>query len=105
MYIYSKTLFLVVIATCLAQQTKQIPEIKFVHLTDLHLSVGNSNDFLLQKIKKLINDSKNEFVVMTGDLSNRGDDDELKFLFSGKTFDSRKEYYFWCLGYVYLFYK
>ena len=62
-------------------------------------------DFLLQKIIKEINDSKNEFVFITGNLTNRGDDDELKFLFSGKTFDSRKEYYFWCLGYVYLFFK
>ena len=38
-YIYSKILFLLEIATCLAQQTNQLPEIKFVHLTDLHVSV------------------------------------------------------------------
>jgi outer membrane protein assembly factor BamB/predicted phosphohydrolase len=76
-YIFSKILFLFAIATCLPQQTSQFPEIKFVHLTDLHVSTGNDNDFLLQKIIKEINDSKNEFVVITGDLTNRGDDEEL----------------------------
>jgi outer membrane protein assembly factor BamB/predicted phosphohydrolase len=76
-YIFSKILFLIAIATCFGEQLKQIPDINFVHLTDLHVSVGNENDFLLQKIIKEINDSKNEFVVITGDLTNRGDDDEL----------------------------
>jgi outer membrane protein assembly factor BamB/predicted phosphohydrolase len=76
-YIFSKTLFLIAIATCFGQQLKQIPDLNFVHLTDLHVSVGNENDFLLQKIIKEINDSKNEFVVITGDLTNRGDDEEL----------------------------
>ena len=89
-HICSFLLFLSTIVICWAQESNQLPEIKFVHLTDLHLSVGNSNDFLLQKIIKEINDSKNEFVVTTGDLTNRGDDDELKFLLTGKTFDSRK---------------
>ncbi|SHG80490.1 PQQ-like domain-containing protein [Flavobacterium micromati] len=76
-FLYSKILFVFAIATCFGQQLKQIPDINFVHLTDLHVSVGNDNDFLLQKIIKEINDSKNEFVVITGDLTNRGDDDEL----------------------------
>lgn len=52
-------------------------KIKFAHLTDLHVSAGNDNDFLLQDIVKEINGSANEFVVITGDLTNRGDDDEL----------------------------
>lgn len=60
-----------------SQENSKSSEIKFVHLTDIHVSVGNDNDFLLQKIIKEINDSKNEFVVITGDLTNRGDDDEL----------------------------
>ena len=76
-YILSKILFLFIIVTCYSQQAKRTPDIKFVHLTDIHVSVGNDNDFLLQKIVKEINDSKNEFVVITGDLTNRGDDDEL----------------------------
>ncbi len=53
-------------------------KIKFVHLTDLHVSVGNDNDYLLQEIVKEINESANEFVVITGDITNLGDDDELE---------------------------
>lgn len=52
--------------------------IHFVHLTDLHVSVGNDNDLLLQDIVNDINQGKNEFVVITGDLTNFGNDDELE---------------------------
>ncbi|MDQ6472469.1 PQQ-binding-like beta-propeller repeat protein [Flavobacterium sp. LHD-80] len=59
-------------------QNAESGNIKFVQLTDLHVSVGNDNDFLLQNIVKEINNSDFEFVVVTGDLTNRGADDELK---------------------------
>ncbi|WP_413997953.1 PQQ-binding-like beta-propeller repeat protein [Flavobacterium sp. W1B] len=77
-YLYSKILFLFIIASCFSQKTGEIGNIKFVQLTDLHVSVGNDNDFLLQNIVKEINNSDYEFVVVTGDLTNRGADDELK---------------------------
>lgn len=76
-YLYSKILFLFIIASCFSQAEKS-SNIKFAHLTDLHVSVGNENDFLLQKIIKEINASDHEFVVVTGDLTNRGSDEELK---------------------------
>ncbi len=76
-YIYSTILVLFISVSGFCQDSAKTPLIKFVHLTDLHVSTGNDNDFLLQNIVKEINSSKNEFVVITGDLTNRGDDDEL----------------------------
>lgn len=75
--IYSTLLILFTIVSSFSQEVNKSAPIKFVHLTDLHVSVGNENDLLLQKIVNEINDSANEFVVITGDLTNRGDDDEL----------------------------
>lgn len=77
-YLYSKILLLFIIISGFSQEIKKSADIKFVQLTDLHVSVGNDNDFLLQNIVKEINNSTNEFVVVTGDLTNRGADDELK---------------------------
>ncbi|MDN3674664.1 PQQ-binding-like beta-propeller repeat protein [Flavobacterium branchiarum] len=76
-YLYSKILLLFIIASGFSQNTEKKGNIKFVQLTDLHVSVGNENDFLLQNSIKEINNSDNEFVVVTGDLTNRGADDEL----------------------------
>ncbi|MNQ18879.1 Outer membrane protein assembly factor BamB precursor [compost metagenome] len=77
-YLFSKILLLFVIVSGFCQKTEKSETIKFVQLTDLHVSVGNDNDFLLQNIVKEINNSDHEFVVVTGDLTNRGADDELK---------------------------
>lgn len=77
-HFYSKILFLFIIASGFSQTQGKLENIKFVQLTDLHVSVGNENDFLLQNIIKEINNSENEFVVVTGDLTNRGANDELK---------------------------
>lgn len=76
-YLFSRILFIFIIASGFSQ-TEKSEIIKFVQLTDLHVSVGNENDFLLQNIIKEINNSDFEFVVVTGDLTNRGADDELK---------------------------
>jgi outer membrane protein assembly factor BamB/predicted MPP superfamily phosphohydrolase len=65
-------------ASGFSQNVEKSQNIKFVQLTDLHVSPGNENDLLLQNIIKEINKSDNEFVVVTGDLTNRGADDELK---------------------------
>lgn len=77
-YLYSKILLIFIIASGFSQKIEKSGKIKFVQLTDLHVSVGNENDFLLQNIVNEINNSDNEFVVVTGDLTNRGADDELK---------------------------
>src|SRR3970040_201553 len=77
-YLYSTILLIFIIASGFSQKTEKSGNIKFVQLTDLHVSVGNENDFLLQNIVKEINNSDNEFVVVTGDLTNRGANDELK---------------------------
>lgn len=76
-YLFSRILFIFIITSGFSQ-TEKSEIIKFVQLTDLHVSVGNENDFLLQNIIKEINNSDFEFVVVTGDLTNRGADDELK---------------------------
>lgn len=76
-YFYLKILTLFFIATGFSQNNEKSTVIKFIQLTDLHVSVGNENDFLLQDIVKEINNSDFEFVVVTGDLTNRGADDEL----------------------------
>ncbi|TDO96569.1 PQQ-binding-like beta-propeller repeat protein [Flavobacterium sp. 245] len=73
-----RILLLFIVVSGFSQNAEKSGNIKFVQLTDLHVSVGNDNDFLLQNIVKEINDSDFEFVVVTGDLTNRGADDELK---------------------------
>lgn len=77
-YLFSRILLVFIFASGFSQNAEKSGIIKFVQLTDLHVSVGNDNDFLLQNIVKEINNSDNEFVVVTGDLTNRGADDELK---------------------------
>ncbi|MFH6999728.1 PQQ-binding-like beta-propeller repeat protein [Flavobacterium sp. FlaQc-57] len=77
-YFYSIILSIFIITSGFSQNGDKSGNLKFVQLTDLHVSVGNENDFLLQSIIKEINNSENEFVVVTGDLTNRGADDELE---------------------------
>lgn len=77
-YLFSRILLFFIIVSGFSQNAEKSGIIKFVQLTDLHVSVGNDNDFLLQNIVKEINNSDNEFVVVTGDLTNRGANDELQ---------------------------
>lgn len=81
-YLFSTILLIFIIASGFSQKAQKSVNIKFVQLTDLHVSVGNENDFLLQDMVKEINNSDHEFVVVTGDLTNRGADDELKQVYS-----------------------
>jgi outer membrane protein assembly factor BamB/predicted phosphohydrolase len=76
--LFSRIFLLFIIVSGFSQNSDKSGNIKFIQLTDLHVSVGNDNDFLLQNIVKEINKSDFEFVVVTGDLTNRGADDELK---------------------------
>ena len=48
--LFSRILLIFVITTSFAQNIEKSEQIKFVQLTDLHVSVGNENDFLLQGI-------------------------------------------------------
>lgn len=77
-YLYSIAFSLCLMTFGFSQSLVDNENIKFAHLTDLHVSVGTDNDILLQQIVKEINVSENEFVVITGDLTNLGDDDELE---------------------------
>ncbi|MDF1548347.1 MAG: metallophosphoesterase, partial [Bacteroidales bacterium] len=51
--------------------------IRFAFLTDLHVSPGNVNELKLYDIVDEINSQNLDFVVVTGDLSNTGSNDEL----------------------------
>lgn len=64
-----------------AQNKEVTPSLKFVQLTDLHVTQGNDNDQLLRDIVEEINQSDQQFVVVTGDLSNRGSDEELQYVY------------------------
>lgn len=77
-HLFLRILLFFITISCFSQNAEKSENIKFIQLTDLHVSVGNDNDFLLQNIVKEINNSDFEFVVVTGDLTNRGADDELK---------------------------
>ncbi len=76
--LFLRILLLFIVVSGFSQNAEKSGNIKFVQLTDLHVSVGNDNDFLLQNIVKEINNSDFEFAIVTGDLTNRGADDELK---------------------------
>jgi len=51
--------------------------LRFAFLTDLHVTPGNENDSGLHQIVKEINKLKLDFVVVTGDLTNTGSNEEL----------------------------
>jgi predicted MPP superfamily phosphohydrolase len=51
--------------------------LRFAFLTDLHVSPGNENDSGLQLLIEEINSLPLDFVVITGDLTNTGSNDEL----------------------------
>ena len=50
---------------------------EFALLTDLHVSPGNANERALVKIIDEINAAKVPFVIITGDLTNQGSNEEL----------------------------
>ena len=47
-------------------------------LTDLHVSPGNRNSQKLKEVVEEINASSAQIVIVSGDLSNEGSDEELK---------------------------
>lgn len=51
---------------------------RFALLSDLHVTPGNDEEKALKRIVKEVNASEAEFVVITGDLTNQGADDELQ---------------------------
>ena len=67
--------FLALFFTCALSNAQ---DLKFALLTDLHVVPNSANDSTLRLIVKEINLSSNQFVVVTGDLTNQGSDLELK---------------------------
>ena len=55
-------------------------ELKITVLSDIHVSPGNGNDKLMPQLIDEINANDSDLVVVTGDLTNRGADAELKHI-------------------------
>jgi len=56
---------------------KQSSELNIAFLTDLHVVPGNKHEQALKDVVEEINRANYDFVVITGDLTNMGSDDEL----------------------------
>ncbi|WP_430809794.1 MULTISPECIES: PQQ-binding-like beta-propeller repeat protein [unclassified Carboxylicivirga] len=56
---------------------KQEGSVRFAFLTDLHVVPGNDNEHVLDLVVEEINKGDFDFVVITGDLTNMGSDEEL----------------------------
>lgn len=69
---------LFVLLFCFSAKAEHHKEIRFAFLTDLHVMEGSKSEKALQDIVLEINSSDFDFVVVTGDLTNRGSDRELK---------------------------
>lgn len=61
----------------LGSVTAQNQAVRIALLTDLHITPGNENDKMMPQIVKDINGEKFDLVVVAGDLTNMGSDDEL----------------------------
>lgn len=69
-----------------------IAQTRFALLTDIHVVPGNNNEKFLEQVVDEINQSDLPFVVITGDLTNEGSDEQLynvKRIFDGL----KKPYY------------
>ena len=53
-------------------------ELRIAVLSDLHVTPGNSNDKVMPRLVEEVNAGDSDLVVVTGDLTNRGSDAELK---------------------------
>lgn len=51
---------------------------KFSLLADIHVTPGNANETQLKKVVEEINANDSKFVILAGDLSNEGSDEELR---------------------------
>ena len=58
--------------------TSAAAELKITVLSDLHVSPGNANERLMPQLVAEVNANDSDLVVVTGDLTNRGSDAELK---------------------------
>lgn len=71
-------LYLLIFKGCNFSEKK---DIHFAFLTDLHFEQGNESAEQMRQIISEINGSDLEFVIINGDLSNQGSDQELAFAF------------------------
>lgn len=75
--IWQLAMMLWLIGSSLAAQN-----LKFAHLTDLHVVPGNENEKFLASVVDDINKENYDFVVVTGDINNEGSDSELTAVYN-----------------------
>ena len=68
---------------------------KFAQITDIHISDGSTKKYLRQSIQQINVDSTIDFVLVTGDLTDNGDNASLKWI-SGELEKFNKPYYVLC---------
>lgn len=57
--------------------TQSMQALDFTLLSDIHVTPGNENETQLRKAVEEINGNKSEFVILSGDLTNEGSDEQL----------------------------
>lgn len=72
-----KVLLFLLIIQILAVSCEKPKELKFVFLTDIHVVPGNAQEQAFRDVVAEINKDNYDFVVITGDLTNMGSDEEL----------------------------
>ncbi len=75
--IISLVLFTTFLFTITACRTQEKTDLKFAFLTDVHVAPGAQSQENFKKVIQEINSSDLDFVVITGDISNSGSNDEL----------------------------
>ena len=71
--IIKNTSFLAALLLC----TQSMQALDFTLLSDIHVTPGNENETQLRKAVEEINGNKSEFVILSGDLTNEGSDEQL----------------------------
>ena len=73
-----KILFSFIILFFVKQSLAQSSAITFVHLSDTHIGSGTGADDLRRTVKDINENATIQFVVITGDITEFGSDDEIK---------------------------
>lgn len=66
-----------IVITIIALTAIQANALKFTLLTDIHVTPGNKNEIHLKAAIEEINHNDSQFVILSGDLSNEGSDEQL----------------------------
>ncbi len=73
-----KILPLLVVLTFSATISFAQSELKFVHLSDTHVGGSTGADDLRRTVKDINEDASIQFVIITGDITEFGSDEEIK---------------------------